>query len=359
MAFSIESSVVPLRWVGSREEGYLEMLDQRLLPTEEVWLAMKSPKAVADGIREMVIRGAPAIGIAVGFGMALGLRNFSHDPMTSIESEIRRLAEQFAATRPTAVNLRWALQRCQGVVNNAQGTLDELVDALFDEAHLIFENDRSNNLELGRKGAALFDAPVQVLTHCNTGGLATGGYGTALGIIRVLHAEKKLNRVWIDETRPYLQGARLTAWECVQDGINGTLITDSMAAHLMQKGVVDAVITGTDRVAANGDVANKIGTYGLAVLCDYHRIPFYVASPLSTIDRETSSGADIPIEERSRAEVTEIGATSIAPDQIDVAHPAFDVTPAELVTAIVTEAGVVTSPDEEKIRRLFDGARAR
>lgn len=353
MTDHIESNVVPVRWVGTRRDGHLEMLDQRRLPAEEVWLQLHSAKDVADGIRDMVIRGAPAIGIAAAYGMAIGIRDFVHDPMTDVQVEVDRLIEQLSNTRPTAVNLQWALDRARTVVERSDGNLDGLVDDLFDLAEQIFEEDRTNNLKLGEYGAELFDEKVRVLTHCNTGGLATSGYGTALGVIRVLDHQCKLDQVWIGETRPYLQGARLTSWECLKDDIDAMLITDSMAAHFIKRGDVDAVITGTDRVAANGDVANKIGTYGLAVLCDHHDIPFYIASPLSTIDLDTPTGDDIPIEQRSADEVRRIGDTAIAPDDIDAAHPAFDVTPAELVTAIITEKGVVRAPYGESLKELF------
>ena len=336
----MQTDVTPLRWKGTAPDGHLEMLDQRRLPTEEVWLELRHSKAVADAIGDMVIRGAPAIGIAAAFGMAIGIRNFAHDPMVSIESETKRLVEMFENTRPTAVNLRWALERCRNIIDDFDGNFDHLTKDLFDEARSILEADRANNRRLGKHGAELFDKPAKVLTHCNTGGLATGGFGTALGIVRALDHVGKLDHLWISETRPYLQGTRLTTWECLKDGIDATLITDSMAAHFMQQGEVDAVIVGTDRVANNGDVANKIGTYSLAVLCDYHDIPFYVACPLSTIDRKTPTGADIPIEERSRREITHVGDTQLAPDGIKVAYPAFDITPNELVTAIITEDGI-------------------
>lgn len=352
MSDTIESDVVPLRWSGSRADGHLEMLDQRRLPAEETWLEMHSAKDVADGIREMVIRGAPAIGIAAAYGMAIGIRNFSHDPMTSLESEVDRLAEMLLETRPTAVNLRWAIERCQKVIDDFDGNFDQLVDDLFDEARQIFDEDRANNQQLGSNGAELFDDTARVLTHCNTGGLATGGYGTALGVIRAMDADQKLEKVFVDETRPYLQGARLTTWECLQDDLEATLITDNMAAHFIKSGEVDAVITGADRIAANGDVANKIGTYGLAVLCAHHDIAFYVAAPMSTIDFETPCGDDIPIEQRSPEEVTRVGETKIAPDGVEAAHPAFDVTPAKLVTAIITERGVVEPPYGENLAKL-------
>ncbi len=343
MTVEITSRVVPLKWCGDRETGHLQMLDQRLLPGREVWLDMTSDRDVRRGIADMVIRGAPAIGIAAAYGFALGLRAFAYDPMVSLTSELDRLDEQLGSARPTAVNLRWALYRCRSRVEALEAQrahLDEIVDALFDEAEAIWREDRDNNLALARHGLSLFEQPSRILTHCNTGGLATGGIGTALGVIRALDAASLLQHVWVDETRPYLQGARLTAWECAEDSLDATVITDSMAAHYMAQGLVDAVIVGTDRVARNGDVANKIGTYALAVLADHHEIPFYVASPISTLDPHTPSGAQIPIEERDPSEVT--------PD-FPAAHPAFDVTPAGLVSAIITERGVHRPPLAESL----------
>jgi methylthioribose-1-phosphate isomerase len=349
---AIETNVVPLRWVGSVEDGHLEMLDQRRLPAEEVWHEMTTVNEVADGIREMVIRGAPAIGIAAAYGVALGFREFGGQPS---EQDVAAMFELLATTRPTAVNLFWALERMRGLIEeHVDADPAGRLAALFDEARAIFDSDREHNLAMGRHGAALFEEPARILTHCNTGGLATGGYGTALGIIRALHAEERLEHVWVDETRPYLQGARLTTWECMKDGLPATLITDSMAAHFMKEGLVDAVIVGTDRVTANGDVANKIGTYGLAVLCKHHGIPFYVGAPVSTIDLETPSGDQIEIEQRSSREVTHVGETAIAPDGFPVAHPAFDVTPAEMVTAIITQWGVAEAPYERTLPPLVD-----
>src|SRR5690554_1703052 len=353
MTNAIASNVVPLIWEGDRAIGRLLMLDQRLLPTEEHWVTLHTAEEVAGGIRDMVIRGAPAIGIAAAFGMAMGMRAFE-GPLHARPTEFMRLRDLLAATRPTAVNLFWALERCAKVAERLREADNaSLTDALFDEADQIFQDDRDNNLRLGQYGAALFEGSTRILTHCNTGALATGGYGTALGVIRALHAADKLDHVWVGETRPYLQGARLTAWECVKEGIDATLITDSMAAHFMKLGEIDAVILGTDRIARNGDVANKIGTYGLAVLCKHHGIPFYVATPLSTIDLDTGSGDDIVIEQRDPTEVTHIGGRQMAPAGIGVAHPAFDVTPAELVTAIITEAGVVYPPYSASLPTLF------
>lgn len=346
MMTDLTTNVVPLVWRGG-VDGHLEMLDQRRLPAEEVWIQMTSAAEVAGGIRDMVIRGAPAIGIAAAYGVALGYRQAGG---TLDAAAQEALFDLLANTRPTAVNLFWALQRTRELLGELEGAEPSArVARLLAEAHTIMDEDRQNNLAMGHAGAELFARGTRILTHCNTGGLATGGYGTALGIIRALHAAGKLEHVWVDETRPYLQGARLTAWECVRDGIPATLITDNMAAHFMKEGLVDAVIVGTDRVTANGDVANKIGTYGLAVLCAHHDIDFYVAAPVSTLDFDTQHGDDIVIEQRSAAEVTHVLGNPIAPAEIAVAHPAFDVTPAELVTAIVTERGVARAPYLESL----------
>lgn len=354
----METNVVPLRWVGDAADGRVEMLDQRRLPDEETWLEMTDAAEVAEGIEEMVIRGAPAIGIAAAYGVVLAVRDWLDDGGTASPTD--RVAADFemlADARPTAVNLTWALNRMHGVLEeHADDAPDALLERLFDEAEAIREEDRENNLQLARNGAELLPDDAGVLTHCNTGGLATGGYGTALGVIRAGCDEGRIDHVWIDETRPYLQGARLTAWECLEDDLPATLITDDMAPHFMADGEVDAVVVGADRVAANGDVANKIGTYGLALACDAHDIPFYVAAPVSTIDLETASGEEIPIEQRSADEVRRVGETTIAPDGIDVAHPAFDITPAEYVDAVITERGVVTAPFEEGLRELAGGS---
>ena len=311
---------------------------------------------VADGIADMVIRGAPAIGIAAAYGVAIGVRNLVRDgDSDGLAEKFDEIVETLENTRPTAVNLRWSLRRMRGVFEeHVDAAPEELVERLFEEARAIYEEDRANNLRMAEFGADLLPEQSKVLTHCNTGGLATGGFGTALGVIRAGREAGKLERVWVDETRRYLQGARLTTWECLKDDIPATLITDSMAAHFMAEGEVDAVVVGTDRVVANGDIANKIGTYGLAVLCDAHDIPFYVAAPVSTIDLETPSGEEIPIEQRSRDEVTQVGETRISPAEVDVAHPAFDVTPAELIDAIITEHGVVRPPYQENLRAIVE-----
>lgn len=333
----VATTVRPFRWFGDDLTGGIEMLDQRRLPGEEIWEPMTTVSQIADGIRDMKTRGAPAIGIAAAFGIAFGVR------------ERGQMDEQMfallAATRPTAVNLFWALDRMRALG-------DVGYPALLAEARAIMADDAANNLAMGRLGATLFGTEARILTHCNTGGLATGGYGTALGVIRATHAAGRLAGVWVDETRPYLQGARLTTWELQKDSIDCTLITDSMAAHFMKRGEVDGVIVGTDRVAANGDVANKIGTYGLAVLCKHHGIPFYVAAPISTIDLGTANGDAIDIEQRAASEVTELSGVVIAPDGVHAAHPAFDVTPATLVTAIVTERGIARAPYTESLAQL-------
>lgn len=350
----VETAVAPVQWVGALDRGHLKMLDQRLLPAEEHWHEMLTYTEVADGIRDMVIRGAPAIGIAAAYGVALAARVLAVEAeRDEIEAKLEDVYDHLSKTRPTAVNLFWALERMKRTVaESSELDAPALVERLFDEAEAIFTEDRDNNLRMGRLGADLLPEGAKVLTHCNTGGLATGGYGTALGIIRAAHAAGKLEHVWVDETRPYLQGARLTAWECMKDEIPCTLITDSMAGHFMKEGEVDAVIVGTDRVVANGDIANKIGTYGLAVLCKHHGIPFYIAAPVSTIDFEAQSGDEIPIEQRSSREVTHIKEQAIAPEGVQVAHPAFDVTPNELITAIITEEGIVEAPYRANLAKL-------
>lgn len=354
-----EQGVRPLRWVGDESQGFLEMLDQRQLPGEEVWLAMRSYQQVADGIRDMVIRGAPAIGIAAAFGVALAARAYTAeraggaDDFAEFRAAMQPVHEHLAATRPTAVNLFWALERMQATLAGSEPLQPGArVARLFEEARAISAEDLANNRRMGELGAALLPDGARILTHCNTGALATGGLGTALGIIRAAHATGKLAHVWVDETRPYLQGARLTAWELHQEHIPCTLICDNMAAYYMQQGQVDAVIVGTDRVAANGDMANKIGSYGLAVLCAYHNIPFYVAAPLSTIDYECPSGAQIPIEQRAPHEVTHLAGRAIAPQGMAAANPAFDVTPHALISGIITEEGVVRAPYFEGLAEL-------
>jgi methylthioribose-1-phosphate isomerase len=324
------------------------MLDQRLLPHKEVYRICRRYEEVAEAIRAMVIRGAPAIGVAAAMGVALGTRNSREK---SFDREFERIVLTLSKTRPTAVNLFWALKRMRDVYrqNRSQGV--ELVKKrLKDEALKIYKEDIAANKELGQYGAKLLRNVKRVMTHCNAGALATAGYGTALGVIRALKESGKEVEVFINETRPFFQGARLTAWELKKDKIPATLITDSMAGYLMQQGKVDAVVVGCDRVAANGDVANKIGTYGVAVLARRHKIPFYVAGPTSSIDLGCPSGLEIPIEQRDPKEVSHIFGRPLPPKGIKIVNPAFDVTSQDLITAIITEKGVITPPFQQNIR---------
>lgn len=348
------SAVVTLRWQDAPDYGRLEMIDQTRLPAVFDYLSYDSAAGVAEGIRTMVVRGAPAIGVAAAYGVALeALRVQSLSRATfdaALDAGIRVLAE----SRPTAVNLFWALERMRACrTRHDAGSTAVIAQALLSEARTIHDEDIRINRQMGEHGAALLADGARVLTHCNAGALATAGHGTALGVIRSAAAAGKRISVIADETRPFLQGARLTAWEMVQERIPVTLITDNMAGHLMAHGEIDAVIVGTDRVAANGDVANKIGTYMVAVLAHRHRIPFYVACPLSTIDLSVPSGREIPIEERAAQEVTGFREAQWAAAGVQVRNPSFDVTPAELVTALITEKGVVESPDGNKLRALF------
>ena len=317
-------AVEALRWKGDA----LELLDQRLLPDQMVYVTCRTAIEVAQAIRDMVVRGAPAIGCAAAFGVAL-------------DNGSEQAFEALARSRPTAVNLFWALDRMRGVKNYAA------------EAVAIFEEDLAANRAMGAYGAKLVPDGARILTYCNTGALATAGYGTALGVIRGAIDSGKRVSVIACETRPYLQGARLTVWECVQEGIPCTLISDNMAGHLMSRGEVDLVVVGADRIAANGDVANKIGTYMLAVLARRHGLPFYVAAPLSTFDPKIADGSQIPIEERAPDEVTGYRGTRWAPQGVSVRNPAFDVTPAELITGLVTEHGVVQHPDRTNVAALL------
>jgi methylthioribose-1-phosphate isomerase len=339
-----------LRWQDPR----LEMIDQRVLPARFEYLAYDSAASVAEGIRSMVVRGAPAIGCAAAYGVALEALRLKEAAPEAFRGGMEKGFEVLAQSRPTAVNLFWALQRMRQVWQGMGAAAPAVVaERLLAEAHEIHAEDIRINRAMGAAGAALLADGARVLTHCNAGALATAGWGTALGVIRsAVEAGKKIS-VIADETRPFLQGARLTAWEMVQENIPLTLITDNMAGHLMAHGEVDAVIVGTDRVAANGDVANKIGTYMVAVLARRHNIPFYVACPLSTIDLNIASGTDIPIEERAPEEVTGFRDYQWAAQGVKVRNPAFDVTPAELVTGLITERGVVLQPDKEKVAALF------
>lgn len=344
------SRVETLRWRADK----LEMIDQRVLPMRFEYLSYANADEVAEGIRSMVVRGAPAIGCAAAYGVALQALAYQHADKPGFEQAMAHGFQVLAASRPTAVNLFWALQRVKEFLQaHAHQSQVQMAAALLALAHEISAEDVRINRAMGDFGAALLKDGARVLTHCNAGALATAGHGTALGVIRsAVEAGKKIS-VFADETRPFLQGARLTAWEMVQENIPVTLITDNMAGHLMKCGEIDAVIVGTDRVAANGDVANKIGTYMVAVLAHRHNIPFYVACPLSTIDMQLPHGDAIPIEERSHDEVTGFGAQRWAPAGVQVRNPAFDVTPAELVSALITEKGVVYRPDQAALRQLF------
>ncbi len=347
---TFEDTFSPIRWV----DGVVEMLDQRLLPATEQWNRYTEPAEVADAIRAMVIRGAPAIGCAAAYGVAAAARGLPDEP-AAFQRGFEAACERLAASRPTAVNLFWALERQRGVLGaNMDRGVDAVRQALEREALAIHREDIASCREMGRLGAELIPHGATVLTHCNTGGLATGGYGTALGVIRAAAEAGKEIKVLADETRPFLQGARLTAWELMRDDIDVTLITDSMAGHFMKEGLVDCVVVGSDRTARNGDVANKIGTYSVAVLAHHNEVPFYVALPRTTIDLDIASGEQIPIEERPDREVTHVGQTQITPDGCAVRNVAFDVTPNELVAAIITEAGVARPPYEESIPALFE-----
>lgn len=329
-----------IRWHGH----FLELLDQRALPAETRWLSVRNSRDAADAIRDMVVRGAPAIGITAAYGLALEAA-IQGDSATM--SGLADAIDNLAASRPTAVNLFWALARLQATGQSLQGMA--LVEALLRDAEAIHQEDIAANLALGEYGAALLPDGATVYTHCNTGALATGGHGTALGIIRTAWNQQRLKAVYAGETRPWLQGSRLTSWELANDGIPVTLVADSTAGQLMAQGKVQAVIVGADRITANGDTANKIGTYNLAVLARHHGIPFIVAAPVSTLDPALPDGSHIIIEERHADEVRHVHGNAIAPRDVAVYNPAFDVTPAALITAIVTERGIIEAPTTEKV----------
>ena len=330
-------------------DGGLQLLDQRRLPGEEVYLTLADAPSVATAIRDMVVRGAPAIGITAAYGVVLSVQQHSRQCPDDWRSQVDRDIHLLAAARPTAVNLVWALQRMRLCLATAR---DALVETLLSEAESIHREDVAANKRMGAAGANLINTGDSVLTYCNTGSLATGGYGTALGVIRSAWSGNKLEKVFACETRPWLQGARLTAWELVRDSIPVTLITDNAAASLMQAGRVQWVITGADRVTANGDVINKIGTCQLAVACRYHGVKMMVAAPLSTLDMALSSGQQVTIEERPESEVLGMAGQAIAAVGASAWNPAFDVTPAALVDYLVTEAGVISAPSEEKLAIL-------
>ncbi|MBX7171825.1 MAG: S-methyl-5-thioribose-1-phosphate isomerase [Pyrinomonadaceae bacterium] len=346
--------IIPVKW---SDEGVL-MLDQRLLPTEEKWLTLKTYTEVADGIRDMVVRGAPAIGVSTAYGIALGMRQFVGTNMVDFEDELDYICEVLFKTRPTAVNLGWAIDEMKKTFAKAKSeskSISEIKEILLERAKEIHDEDIEAQRLIADFGGELIEDNSTVLTHCNAGALATGGvWGTALGVIRGAVNQGKNIHVFADETRPYLQGARLTAWELHEDNIPVTLITDNMSGYMMKKGRVQAVVVGSDRIAANGDVANKIGTYMVAVLAKEHGIPFYVAAPLSTVDLNCPTGDQIPIEERDSREVTHIKDIQLAPEGIGIGNPAFDVTPNHLVTAIITEKGVARAPYTESLKKQFE-----
>jgi methylthioribose-1-phosphate isomerase len=345
----MSENIETLRW----SKDHFEMIDQRILPADFKYISYTDAASVADGIRDMVVRGAPAIGCAAAYGVALAALNLQDASSDEFNRGMKDAFEVLAQSRPTAVNLFWAIDRMKSVMSSIQGSSKEIANILLDEAHEIKREDIEVNRAIGKNGAELLDDGARVLTHCNAGALATAGHGTALGVFRsAVEVGKKIS-VIADETRPFLQGARLTAWEMVQENIPVTLISDNMSGHLMSHGEIDAIVVGTDRVAGNGDVANKIGTYMVAVLAKRHNIPFYVACPLSTIDRSITSGKDIPIEERPKEEVTGYRDCQWAAKGVEVRNPAFDVTPAELVTGIITEKCVIFAPTKAKISKLF------
>lgn len=341
-----------MRWV----DGCLEILDQTLLPGKQAYIRCRCYDNVGQAICRLSVRGAPAIGTAAAYGLYLGAVAVKAENRPEFIDQVEKVAAELVATRPTAVNLQWAVDRLLGVLRNTAGDVSELKKALLAEAHAIHQEDLDNNKKMGAYGQVMVPQKAAILTHCNAGALATAGVGTALGVIRAAHRAGKQVEVYADETRPLLQGARLTTWEMLQEGIPVTLITDNMAGYLMAQGKVDLVIVGADRIAANGDTANKIGTYSVAVLAKEHGIPFYVAAPMSTIDFGISSGSEIPIEFRDQQEVTHFAGVRVAPEGVEVWNPAFDVTPAPLIKAIITDLGVAYPPYNATLAKMaLDG----
>ncbi len=339
-----------LKW----EKGRLHLLDQTRLPGKECYAKCSTYQEVGRAIKNMIVRGAPAIGVAAAFGMVLGARQFRGQSQAAFGKHMNQVAHTLISARPTAVNLLWAVERMKRLVGKGLDRgISRIQLDLEKEAGKILEEDLQANREMGRQGQILIPDGSSILTHCNAGALATAGYGTALGVIRAAREAGKRIHVFMDETRPFLQGARLTAWELMKDRVPCTLITDNMAGWLMAQGKIQLAIVGADRIAANGDVANKIGTYSVALLCHAHRIPFYVAAPISTIDLSTKTGREIPIEERALAEVTCIQGTRLAPEGVKAFNPAFDVTPHSYVQAIITERGVIQKPFKSNLKKLF------
>jgi len=335
----------------------VRFLDQTKLPTEESYVTATTYQQVADAIRSMVVRGAPAIGVAAGMGIALGVKNSKAETVGDLKKDFDQICSAIGETRPTAVNLFWAIRRMQEKFETLRvRPMPQIKQALIEEAQRMHAEDIAANQAMGRHGATLMPASGGVLTHCNAGALATAGYGTALGVIRAAVEQGKKIHVYADETRPFLQGSRLTAWELMKDGIPTTVISDNMAGAMMSYGKIGAIVVGADRIAANGDVANKIGTYTVAVLAKEHGIPFYVAAPISTVDLATPDGSGIPIENRNVKEVSHIAGKQMVPDGVEIENPAFDVTPAKYVTAIITERGIARAPYEDSLRKLAEEA---
>jgi methylthioribose-1-phosphate isomerase len=342
-----------LEWT---EKG-VRFIDQRKLPLEETYVTATTYEQVAQVIRDMVVRGAPAIGVAAAMGIALGVKNSKAETIADLKGDLDQICKVISETRPTAVNLFWAIRRMQQKFETLRiRPIAQIKQALIEESQRMHAEDIAANQAMGRHGATLMPASGGVLTHCNAGALATAGYGTALGVIRAAVEQGKKIHVYADETRPFLQGSRLTAWELMKDKIPTTVISDNMAGAMMKQGKIGAIVVGADRIAANGDVANKIGTYTVAVLAKEHGIPFYVAAPISTVDLATADGSGIPIEQRNAKEVTHIAGKQMVPDGVEVENPAFDVTPAKYVAAIITERGIARAPYEESLRKLAESA---
>ena len=345
------SIIKTLEWT----DAGVRFIDQTKLPTEETYVTCKSYQEVAGAIKTMIVRGAPAIGVSAAMGIALGVRDSKAQTAEELDRQFQEICQVLGATRPTAVNLFWAIRRMQGKFAQLRDKpIADIKRELIDEAHRIYVEDIAANEAMGKHGAVLLPSSGSVLTHCNAGALCAAGYGTALGVIRAAIEAGKQIHVFADETRPFLQGSRLTAWELMKDNIPTTVISDNMAGAIMRQGKIDAVVVGADRIAANGDVANKIGTYTVAILAKEHRIPFYVAAPTSTVDLGTPDGSRIPIEQRASVEVTHMAGKQIAPDGVGVENPAFDVTPHEYVSAIITERGIARAPYGESLKALVN-----
>src|SRR2546427_9618440 len=354
MIHSFNESILMVQTLEWTDSG-VRFIDQTKLPTEETYVTCKTHEQVADVIRKMVVRGAPAIGVAAAMGIALGIRNSKAATGVELKQEFERICDLIGKTRPTAVNLFWAIRRMrQKFEYFRMRTIPQIKQELIEEAQRMHAEDIAANQAMGRHGATLMPTSGGVLTHCNAGALATCGYGTALGVIRAAVEQGKHIHVYADETRPFLQGSRLTAWELMKDGIPTTVISDNMAGSLMKQGKIGAIVVGADRIAANGDVANKIGTYMLAVLAKEHGIPFYVAAPFSTVDLDTPAGSSIPLGQRDPPQITHITGKQMVPDRIGVENPAFDVTPAKYVSSIVTEKGIARAPYGESLRKLSE-----